>query len=80
MEFMMSKWGAHGTVLFFAGFNLIGFLFNLSALKETKGLTEAEKKLIYSPVTSVGESKLKITGKSDAYEFNTKLNGKKFGE
>ena len=73
MEFMMSEWGAHGTVLLFAGFNLIGFLFNLVALKETKGLTEAQQKLVYSPVTTVGESKLKTTGRSDAFEFNTKL-------
>ena len=80
MEFMMNEWGAHGTVLFFAAFNLVGFIFNLVALKETKGLTEAQKKLVYSPVTTVGESKLKITGKSDAFEFNTKLGSEtKFG-
>ena len=73
MEFMLSKWGAHGTIFFYAAINLVGFIFNLVALKETKGLTDAEKKLVYSPLTSVGESKIKKIGKSDAFEFNTKL-------
>ena len=73
MEFMMSKWGAHGTIFFYAGVNLVGFIFNLVALKETKDLTDAQKKLVYSPLTSVGESKIKKIGKSDAFEFNTKL-------
>ena len=41
MEFMMGgKWGAHGALWWYASINLIGFLFNLCMLRETKGMTD----------------------------------------
>ena len=81
MEIMLEKWGPHGTIFFYAVINLVGCIFNLTALKETKGLSDADKKLIYSPLTSVRGQEQKINNfKSDAIEFHTRLGAdKKFG-
>ena len=79
MEFIMGAWGADGTIFFYAILNLIGFIFNLAALKETKGLSDADKKLIYSPLTSVGEAKINVNDNTDKLTFNTKLGEQKFG-
>jgi len=48
MEFMIhSKLQAYGTFLLFGGVNLAGFFFFLLLVKETKGLSDKEKKLLY---------------------------------
>jgi hypothetical protein len=50
-EFMMnSKMGVTGTMWYFAGWNLFGVLYCIFVLKETQGLTDFEKKQLYSPL------------------------------
>lgn len=49
-EFMMnSALEVHGSIWYFAGLTSIGFLFVLLFVRETRGLTDLEKKTLYSP-------------------------------
>ena len=43
----------HGTVWIFSSLNFLGFLFCLFFVKETKGLTDLQKKTLYSPIAMV---------------------------
>ena len=38
-----------GTIWYFAGLCLLGFFFCLIVVKETRGLTDLQKKMLYSP-------------------------------
>ena len=52
-EYMMGSFlQVPGTFWVFAFFNFLGFLFCLIFIKETMGLTDKEKKLLYSPIKS----------------------------
>lgn len=56
-EYMMNSFlEVSGTFWVYAGLNFLGFLFCLIWVKETMGLTDAEKKLLYAPVESEDES------------------------
>jgi len=49
MEFMIhSKLQAHGTFLLFGAINLAGFFFYLFFVKETRGLSDKQKKSLYN--------------------------------
>ena len=39
----------HGTIWVYAGINFAGFIFCLIFVKETRGLTDLQKKTLYSP-------------------------------
>ena len=53
-EFMInSAMQVHGTIWYFAGFNFLGFIFFLVVVKETRGLSDLEKKTLYSPKGSI---------------------------
>jgi hypothetical protein len=57
-----------GTFLLFAGFNFISVVFLLLFMKETKGLTDAEVKVLYRKdrdIIGEFESKLKTEGQKD---------------
>jgi hypothetical protein len=45
---MMTRIGTPGTFLFFGIISLSGAIFTIIFLKETKNLTDGEKKLLYS--------------------------------
>ena len=49
-EYMInSSLGVSGSIWYFSAFTFIGFLFCLFIVKETRGLTDIEKKTLYSP-------------------------------
>ena len=49
-EFMInSELNVYGSIWYFSGFTLLGFLFMLFFVRETRGLTDLEKKTLYSP-------------------------------
>ena len=49
-EFMMdSALQVYGSIWIFAGSSFVGFLFCLFFIRETRGLTDIEKKMLYSP-------------------------------
>ena len=49
-EFMInSSLQVHGTVWYFAVICFLGFLFCLFFVRETRGLTDLQKKTLYSP-------------------------------
>ena len=74
MEFMMGIWGTHITMFFYASINLIACLLILALVKETKGLTDDEKKLIYSPISLVSEQKLSNFHENEKFAtFQTKI-------
>ena len=53
-EFMInSSLQVYGTIWYFSGFNLLGFFFFYFFVKETRGLTDLQKKTLYSPVSAV---------------------------
>ena len=61
-EFMIAgPLKSHGSIWYFAVWNFVGFIFMIVVVKETRGLTDKQKKLLYSPVslvqTSVEEKK-----------------------
>ena len=43
----------HGTIWLYAAFTFIGFIFCLFFMRETRGLSDLEKKTLYSPVDRV---------------------------
>ena len=45
----------YGTFWYFAVFCFLGFLFCLFFVRETRGLTDLEKKTLYSPKSSTEE-------------------------
>ena len=50
-EYMINSWlQAFGSFLLYGGITLFGFFFFLCFLKETRGLTDIQKKLLYSPL------------------------------
>ena len=49
-EYMInSDLGVHGSMWYFSVFCFVGFLFGIFVVKETRGLTDMEKKTLYSP-------------------------------
>ena len=48
-----SPLGVHGSIWYFAVLTFIGFLFCIIFIKETRGLTDLEKKTLYTPVNKV---------------------------
>ena len=49
-EFMInSAINVHGTIWVYSGINFAGFIFCLLFVKETRGLTDLQKKTLYSP-------------------------------
>ena len=48
-EFMInSDLSVHGTIWYFAACNFIGFFFCVLCLRETRGLTDKQKKMVYT--------------------------------
>jgi hypothetical protein len=54
-----SPLGVHGSFWYFSGLNFIGFLFFVCFVKESRGLTDIEKKTLYSPINVEVEELLK---------------------
>ena len=55
-EFMInSELKVYGSIWYFAALTFIGFLFCIFFVRETRGLTDLEKKTLYSP-KGVGDS------------------------
>ena len=55
-EYMMGSFlQVPGTFWVFAFLNFLGFLFCLVFIKETMGLTDKQKKLLYAPITTTEE-------------------------
>ena len=51
MEYMIfGPMGPHGTFWLFAGINFVGFIWIWIVLKETRGLTNLQKRALYAPV------------------------------
>ena len=49
-EFMInSSLNVHGTLMYYGGMTFLGFLFCLCCVRETRGLTDLEKKTLYTP-------------------------------
>ena len=49
-EFMInSSLKVYGSIWYFCGFTLIGFIYCIFNVRETRGLTDLEKKMLYSP-------------------------------
>lgn len=49
-EFMINSFlKVYGTIWYFSGFSFLGFLFCLCWIRETRGLTDIQKKALYSP-------------------------------
>ena len=49
-EFMInSPLDIYGSLWYFAGMSMIGFVFCLFYVRETRGLSDVEKKTLYSP-------------------------------
>jgi len=49
-EYMInSTLEVHGSIWYFSVFSFLGFLFCLIFIKETRGLSDIEKKTLYSP-------------------------------
>ena len=54
-EYMInSSLKVYGSIWYFSAFTFVGFLFCLFYVRETRGLDDLEKKMVYSP-KSVGE-------------------------
>ena len=52
-EYMIaSELQVHGSIWYFSAFSLLGFFFVLFIMKETRGLSDLEKKTLYSPINS----------------------------
>lgn len=45
----------YGTIWYFAGLTFLGLLFVLFIMRETKGLTDLEKKTLYTPKDIIGD-------------------------
>jgi len=58
MEYMIhSELGVSGTMWLFASENLICLIFVIFFIKETKGLTDVQKKALYLPEAAISPSK-----------------------
>lgn len=58
-EFMInSALDVYGSIWYFAGLTLLGFIFCLCFVRETKGLTDLEKKTLYSPKSVLNDPKI----------------------
>ena len=54
MEYMMeSRMQAHGTFFLFGGVSIVGSIFVLLFIKETKGLSDKEKKRLFTPISGI---------------------------
>lgn len=54
LEYMMAgPLQVHGTFFFFGGMCLLGAIYCQIFLKETRGLTNLQKKMLYTPVNKV---------------------------
>ena len=52
-EYMIaSELQVHGSIWYFSAFCLLGFFFILFIVKETRGLSDLEKKTLYSPINN----------------------------
>ena len=55
-EFMInSSLNVHGTLMYYGGTTFLGFLFCLCCVRETRGLTDLEKKTLYTPKDLIKE-------------------------
>ena len=58
-EYMInSPLQVYGTIWYYSGFSFIGFIFCLAMVKETLGLSDLEKKTLYSPKDELSASEL----------------------
>ena len=66
-----SSMGIEGTFWYYGGVTLIGTIFVGVFIKETKGLTNAEKKTLYTPVKKQESVELEDKKKEIAPEFKS---------
>ena len=60
-EYMLnSAMKVHGAIWYFAGMSILGFFFCLCFVRETRGLTDLEKKMLYSPKSILDEQIMEI--------------------
>ena len=68
-EYMInSPLKVYGTVWYYSGFCLIGFLFSVIMIRETRGLFDLEKKTLYSPKDELSASELQLTERQTTQE------------
>ena len=61
-EFMInSPLQIYGTIWYFCGMTFLGFLFCVFFVRETKGLTDIEKKSLYSPGSILSEQIMELS-------------------
>lgn len=54
-EFMIAgPLNVHGTIWYHAAWNFVGLIFMCVLVRETRGLTDKQKKLLYSPIYPIG--------------------------
>ena len=60
-EFMInSPMQIYGTIWYFGGMTFLGFLFCVCFVRETRGLTDIEKKMLYSPKSVLDEKIMEL--------------------
>ena len=60
-EFMLAgPLDIYGTIWYHACWNFVGLIFMVVFVKETRGLTDKEKKLLYSPIFPIGNSEQEL--------------------
>ena len=65
-EFMInSSMKIYGTLWYFSGMTFVGFLFCIFFVRETRGLTDLEKKMLYMPKSFSDEPIIKQTTKDE---------------
>lgn len=65
-EFMInSSMKIYGTLWYFSGMTFVGFLFCIFFVRETRGLTDLEKKMLYTSKRSFDEPIIKQTTKDE---------------
>lgn len=54
-EYMMNSWGADGMFAVFSAANFAGYFFFTHSMKETYGLNDRQKKMLYQPTELIDE-------------------------
>ena len=63
-EYMLnSPLKVHGAIWYFGAMTILGFFFCLCFVRETRGLTDLEKKMLYSPKSILDEQIMEIQRK-----------------
>ena len=71
-EYMMdSELKVYGSIWYFAGLTFIGFIFCLLVVRETRGLTDIEKKTLYSPKSVEVEDEIELKNEQGKEEQPT---------